>query len=61
MNLPGQPRLRVLVVLMLPVVVKDFWILALLLRHLLLSRLVSLILLVLLIFGVHTWNTPFPY
>jgi hypothetical protein len=45
--------------MMLPVVVKHVGIPTLLLRLLLLSGLLSLVLLVLLSFGVHTWNTPF--
>ena len=60
-NSAGQPCLGVLVlvVLKLQIVVKYFVILTLLLRPLLLPGLLSLIRLVLLIFCVHTWNTPF--
>lgn len=61
MNLTGQPRLGQFLLVTLPVFVKHVVILTPLLRLLLLSRRLSLILLVLPISSVHTWNTPFPY
>ncbi len=58
MRLTGQPGLGVLLVMGLPAG-KHVGILTLLRRPLRLTDLLSLILLVLLSFGVHTWNTPF--
>jgi len=53
MKLTAQPGLGALVILV------HVGLLPLLLRHLLLSGALSLILLLLFVFGVHTWNTPF--
>jgi hypothetical protein len=58
MNLTGQPRLGEFLIVILPVLVKRVGILTLLPRP---QFLLALILLVLLSFGVHTWNTPFSY
>jgi hypothetical protein len=56
MKLTGQPHLGVLVLVLL-----NTGILTLLLRPLLLSGPLPLLLSILFILGVHTWNTPFSY
>src|SRR6185369_16426836 len=57
-DLTGQPRLGVLLLVRLPAG-KHRGILSRLRRPLRLTSLLSLILVDLLSFGVHTWNTPF--